>query len=343
LFGLNTDGSSFTTLHLFDGLNDGANPYSSLIISGGSLFGTAAVGGIALGALGSGTVFMLNTNEIYDPANFTVHTFIGGAGGEDPLAGLASSGGQLYGTAAFGGTSGFGAIYTLATNGSGYLPIYNFTNGADGNVPASSLIISGQTLYGMAYSGGSGGAGTVYSLNTDGTGFKVLHSFNGTDGANPATGSGLILSGTVLYGTTQFNGPGGYGTVFGVNTDGSGFRNLYGFTNGADGAKPQGPLLLQGNILYGTAPTGGTNGTGTVFAVTIPPPSLQIAQAPGAITVSWTSSSLYPGLVLQQNTNLNNSNWTTSGYAITTTNGTNTVTFSPPTGMNRAFFRLLSP
>jgi hypothetical protein len=41
---------------------------------------------------------------------------------------------------------------------------------------------------------------------------------------------------------------------------------------------------------------------------------------------------------LQQNANLATTSWTTSGYAITPANGTNSVTIAPPTG--NLFFRL---
>ena len=56
--------------------------------------------------------------------------------------------------------------------------------------------------------------GTVFQLNTDGTGFTVLHSFQYTDGGNPEP---LVLSGGTLYGTTLygFQGPSlGDGGVF---------------------------------------------------------------------------------------------------------------------------------
>ena len=39
------------------------------------------------------------------------------------------------------------------------------------------LILSGNTLYGTAYYGGSAGNGTVFALNTNGTGFTTLHTF----------------------------------------------------------------------------------------------------------------------------------------------------------------------
>ena len=79
--------------------------------------------------------------------------------------------------------------------------------------------------------GGSSGNGTVFAVNTDGTGFTTLHSFTGgSDGADP--NAGLILSGNTLYGTASHGGSSGNGTVFAVNTDGTGFTNLHSFTAG---------------------------------------------------------------------------------------------------------------
>src|SRR4051812_33640858 len=71
--------------------------------------------------------------------------------------------------------------------------------------------------------------------------FRTLYSFTAPSGpsstTSPATNSdggnpraGLILSGNTLYGTTQNGGNSGYGTVFAVNIDGTGFTNLHSFT-----------------------------------------------------------------------------------------------------------------
>jgi len=108
------------------------------------------------------------------------------------------------------------------TNSSGF-----YTN-SDGANPHAGLIVSGNTLYGMAEGGGSSGAGTLFAVNTDGTGFTNLHSFNHSEGANP--GCELILSGHSMYGTTANGGSSGYGTIFAINTDGTGFTNLHAFT-----------------------------------------------------------------------------------------------------------------
>src|SRR5436190_6239344 len=70
--------------------------------------------------------------------------------------------------------------------------------------------------------------------------FTVVHYFGGfqtDDGGHPK--GALILSGDTLYGTADYGGSlprahFGKGTVFAVNTDGTGFRNLYIFTGGSD-------------------------------------------------------------------------------------------------------------
>ena len=152
----------------------------------------------------------------------------------------------------------------------------NFTNG-DGASPSGSLVFAGNTLYGTARYGGTNGDGSVFAVNTNGTGFTNLHSFTATagthytnsDGYNPQ--AGLILSGNTLYGTAQDGGTNGFGTVFKLNLDGTGFTNLHSFTavfgplyTNSEGVRPSG-LVLAGNTLYGTAVVGGTNGNGTVF------------------------------------------------------------------------------
>jgi uncharacterized repeat protein (TIGR03803 family) len=76
----------------------------------------------------------------------------------------------------------------------------------------------------------------------------------------------LVLSGNTLYGTAAICGTGSIGAVFALNTDGSGFTNLYNFSGG-DGAYPYAGLIVSGNTLYGTTLKGGSAGGGTAFAV----------------------------------------------------------------------------
>jgi uncharacterized repeat protein (TIGR03803 family) len=72
---------------------------------------------------------------------------------------------------------------------------------------------SAGNLYGTTSYGGAG-YGVVFELSPVGKRWKetVLHTFAGTDGANPASGLIFDTAGN-LYGTT-LNGPDGDATVF---------------------------------------------------------------------------------------------------------------------------------
>ena len=159
--------------------------------------------------------------------------------GATPVAGLSLSGNTLYGTAIGGGSSGNGTVFKVNINGMGFTNLYTFTGGSDGANPEGGLILSGDKLYGTSTGDAPDNAGAVFSVNSDGTGFSTLHSFtvvpnvNGTnsDGYNPI--AGLVLSGGTLYGTAPYGGISGSGTIFRVNTDGTGFMVLHSFTEGS--------------------------------------------------------------------------------------------------------------
>ncbi len=136
-----------------------------------------------------------------------------------------------------------GTVFAVNTDGTGFTTLHSFTGtirsvtgfdtNSDGAGPQGGLILSGNTLYGTATVGGSSGAGTVFAVNTDGTGFTTLHSF--TAATELIRRAGLILSGNTLYGTANGGDSSGGGTVFAVNTDGTGFTTLHNFTFGSDG------------------------------------------------------------------------------------------------------------
>ncbi|MGD1085023.1 MAG: choice-of-anchor tandem repeat GloVer-containing protein [Verrucomicrobiota bacterium] len=285
LFKVNPDGTGFAVLHDFTQFpNDGARPIAALVVSRGTLYGTAAEGGSA----NCGTVFKVKTNG----KDFRVlHSFQGIDGGR-PMAALVLSGQSLYGTTEGGGV-GEGTVFKVNVDGTGFGTLHTFTavrgaryTNSDGRFPQSELVLSGQTLYGTAWSGGPAGQGTVFKVNTDGTGFVVLHGF-GAGSANAynfgrLTGmssnsdggwleSGLVLSGTTLYGTASQGGAYGRGTIFKLNTNGTDFTVLHTFTEigarlNSDGGHP-GPLVASGNVLYGTTSEGGAGGWGTLFRV----------------------------------------------------------------------------
>jgi uncharacterized repeat protein (TIGR03803 family) len=249
---------TFTNLYDFSRASGGGYSTAALILSGNTLFGTASGGG----SEGNGAVFAINT----DGTGFTnLHTFAY-SDGINPYAALIRSGGTLYGTASQGGRSGFGAVFALNTDGTGFTNLYSFSGGNDGANPYAGVVLSGGSLYGVASGGGGTGNGSLFVISTNGTGFLNLHSFSGgNDGASPY--GGLVSLGNMLYGTAIQGGTYGNGVVFGFNTEGAGFTNLYSFTGGNDGASPSAAFVSSGNMLYGTATGGGSAGNGTVFAL----------------------------------------------------------------------------
>src|SRR5581483_4064102 len=313
LFAVNSDGTGLSVLPTFTGGSDGGSPLGDMIVEGNTLYGTASSGG---GASSEGTVFKLNI----DGTGFTrLHTFAAASfppftnsDGAGPRAGVALLGNTLFGTTYYGGTSGHGTIFSVGIDGASFKTLYNFTGSIDGASPNGALLLASGTLHGTTFSGGGSGFGTVFAVNTNGTGLRTLHSFTPSDGTNP--NGGLILSGNKLYGTAAEGGPSGSGTIFAVNTDGTGFTNLYSFT-GSDGARPKGGLILSGNILYGTTSFGGNFGNGTVFSLSFPPHLNIISSGPNFI-LSWPTNYAgfdYTEYTLQSTTNLGSSAvWTTN-------------------------------
>lgn len=132
--------------------------------------------------------------------------------------------------------------------------------------PYSSPILSGHVLYGT-----TSGHPVVYKVNTDGSGFAILHQFSpvstpaytNIDGAWPSM---LALSGNTLYGMTTYGGISNCGTIFRIKTSGRDFKVLHAF-KGDDGASPRAGLESSGQVLYGTTASGGSAGEGTVFKI----------------------------------------------------------------------------
>src|SRR5438067_1632049 len=166
--------------------------------------------------------------------SFGVLTNITGWHPQSPLA--QAPDGTLYGTTYDGEGAVFGTVFKINSDGTGFTVLKWFTNDLEGANPLGTLVLSGSTLYGTTYSGGSSDNGTVSKVNTDGSGYAVLKRFTGSDGSFPQ--ADLTLSGSTLYGTATYGGSSGFGTVFKVNTNGSGYTVLKNFAGHSDGAGP---------------------------------------------------------------------------------------------------------
>jgi uncharacterized repeat protein (TIGR03803 family) len=146
-----------TVLHNFTGGTDGTRPLASVVRDSiGNLYGATSMGGSSL----SGIVFKVDTSN-----NETVlYTFLGGADGQYPYAGLVrDSQGNLYGTTIFGGTDTFGVVFELDTAGKETV-LHSF-QGSDGEYPVASLLMDAKGgIYSTTELGGAHNMGEVFKL-----------------------------------------------------------------------------------------------------------------------------------------------------------------------------------
>jgi len=275
---------TFTTLHSFDG-TDGEYPCAGLVqATNGNFYGTPLFGGASSNCpdtYGCGTVFeVAAAGKLTTLYNFCAQPNC--TDGAYPVAGLVqASDGNFYGTTNGGGGNGVGTVFKITPGGT-LTRLYSFCSRSactDGANPGAGLIQAADgNFYGTTYYGGASescypGCGTVFKITPRGT-LTTLHSFDGTDGANPS--GGLIQATDAnFYGTTYEGGAKGGGTVFKITAGGT-LTTLYSFcvkTNCTDGSGPDGGLVqaTNGNF-YGTTFGGGANcapsGCGTVFELT---------------------------------------------------------------------------
>ncbi|QQG41874.1 MAG: hypothetical protein HYV90_01010 [Candidatus Woesebacteria bacterium] len=271
IFSMNTDGTGFTLLHEFaGGASDGSKPaIGGLTLSGSVLYGTTSLGGDS----NKGTIFSMNT----DGTGFTLlREFAGGAsdGSDASISTLSLDSGVLYGTTAQGGDSNKGTIFSMNTDGTGFTLLHEFAGGASDSDSPKSMILRDGVIYGASFSGGDSNFGTVYKINTDGTGFTLLHEFagGGSDGKWPFIGP--VISSGVLYGTSVQGGDTNAGVLYQINTDGTGFTLLHEFAGGtADGSSPYSHPFWMSYNLYGIASAGGDTGNGVVYSYALPVPT----------------------------------------------------------------------
>jgi uncharacterized repeat protein (TIGR03803 family) len=274
-----------TTIYSFSGGTDGSDPtdLGALVFDKrGNLYGTTNTGG----HYGQGTVFELTPPASGNTWTETIlYNFGLGSDAQNPSAGLIMAGGVLYGTTGSGGTNGAGTVFkltppTLLGGAWTVTVLYSFTGGNDGRYPVASPTMHNGVLYGTTQYGGVSQCGVVYQLSPPIKGSvawteTVLYTFPANftnDGGNPYGAVILDKEGSI-YGTTYGTfGSVPYGMVFKLTPPNWGETILYAFTNGGDGAYPEGRLIFDSTgALYGTT-SGTSQGTshGSVFKLSPP-------------------------------------------------------------------------
>ncbi|HEX5398316.1 MAG TPA: choice-of-anchor tandem repeat GloVer-containing protein [Verrucomicrobiae bacterium] len=282
IYSVSTNGVSYTNWYSFSAPDsststnrDGSYPEAGLIANGSMLYGTATAGGSG----NAGTVFAVkagttNLIVLHHFTSLNPVTYVNNDGAT-PTGPLVLADNLLYGSTTYGGLSGYGVIFQIETNGSNFRVLHNFSGGTNSANPYGTLVLAGNRLYGTTAYGGSWGYGTVFAVLTNGFGFTNLYSFSGgNDGSHPF--AGLVRVGDTLYGTTFYGGSNSLGAVFALGTNGANFHVLHSFGNLSydpgtgnyifdDGYQPRTELTVVGGELCGTAESGGSGNSGTIF------------------------------------------------------------------------------
>jgi len=258
-----TTAGTLTTVYNFCALTsctDGVYPQGGVTLGfDGNFYGTTAEGS----PYGSGTAFKVTPTGTLT----TLHKFTDGTDGGDPLyAPLQGQDGNTYGVATFGGT-GYGTFYRSTPSHVFKAWDFDYTDGYEPNLSTEG---TDGNFYGTTFYGGTNNQGVVYKITPAGK-ITLLHTFTGSDGANPA---GILLQGSDgnFYGTTYNGGASGAnGTVFKITPAGV-FTLLHSFIFSSSYLDAQLPLAgltlgTDGNF-YGTTAFGGTANAGAIFKIT---------------------------------------------------------------------------
>lgn len=273
---------TLTTLLDFD-VTNGGNPVDLIQGFDGNLYGTTLFGGTQ----DAGTAFQFTSTGVLTILHSFCSKGIACLDGEVPAGELTQSRlGNFYGSTNNGGTNSLGVVFSVGRSGK-FAVLYNFCSlpsCGDGEAPNGVIQARNGNLYGTAPAGGANYLGTVFELTQSGS-LTVLHSFNGSDGANPASTlvqvSNANLYGTATQGGSSTNcsagGVAGCGTIFEIMPSGT-MTVLHSF-DGADGEYPgyQGTMIQASDgFLYGTTNGGGSGkgslcayGCGTLFKVSL--------------------------------------------------------------------------
>lgn len=262
VFTMTTKGQNYTVLHTFTG-TDGMTPNARLAVLGGEVYGTTQWGGSTT----LGTVFGMSAQGTLLWSDALSN------GGFHPLDGLAlAPNGDLYGTTSGGAISpGNGSLFRVHRNGNLAI-LYKFKSKSDGHCPYTGVVVDALgnvfgTTVGLGFGGNPNGSVWEMQPGEIPATLNVFPDYSAA--AYPQITPTLDAAGN-LWGVTSSNQFTYRGAIWEVS--GGTLTFPYSFTGAADGANPNGPLLLgkDGNFYGTTSGTTAGSGTnlGTVFMIT---------------------------------------------------------------------------
>ncbi len=265
IYEMRTNGSNFRLLHSFGGPADGHGPSTSPALVGECLYGLTRWGDIS-----TGVIYCYNLAE----KTYKVLHHFGADDGYEPLGTMtAGPDNYLYGLSWHGGLQDKGTLFRIKADGSAFQILYHFRGGDQGKFPYDTLAFDGDhILYGTTlgtYGDDASDLGTVFKYDTASKHYTVIHKFAGGANDSGKPNGSVVLSGDgKLYGTTHGDkvwGGNEYGSLYQMNTDGTGFQLLHEFTGKMSGDTPMRTPLLINNSLYGMTAYGGEYNYGTIY------------------------------------------------------------------------------
>ncbi|MEP6747453.1 MAG: choice-of-anchor tandem repeat GloVer-containing protein [Bacteroidota bacterium] len=268
IYRLNTDGSNYQPVHSLGGAN-GYTPAGSLIYGNdSSLYGMTTSGG---SMYNTGLAFRMKTNGTSYQSLAWVNE--GSPPFNNPHGSLVQAKDGSFYTMIPGSSPE--PIEVLKVSTSPAISSHNYFLCAGPNCPSQPVasFIQGKDdyLYGMSPNPNQpSNFGSIFKVTTDGTGYQLLHTFTGPDGATPL-GSLIQGSDLLLYGMTQKGGVADKGVIFQMKAAGTGYTIIHDFGTDSQefyGINPVGSLLEgMDGYLYGTTAGVSTVGLGTIFKI----------------------------------------------------------------------------
>jgi WD40 repeat protein len=141
----------------------------------------------------------------------------------------------------------------------GYSQLYAFGQVEnDGAKPFVLTAAADGTLFGATTAGGEFRKGVLFTLKPDGSGYKILRSFEGGQGDGSYASSLWVAPDGALIGSLTNEGPRGHGAIFRAAADGSAYTLVHPFTGGdKDGGAPDILVMDVDGTLYGLTCRGG--------------------------------------------------------------------------------------
>lgn len=218
------------------------------------------------GQFGAGSIFKTDGSGNNETIQQSCFVQIEGA---NPAATnlIQASDGKMYGMTSGGGANNSGIIFRFDPVSSAYLKMLDFDGASIGSNPQGSLMqASDGMLYGMTYSGGANGMGTIFRYDLSTSSCSNLIDFSGTSNGSSPQGSLIQGADGFLYGLTTGGGNSNMGVLFQFDPVSLSFVKELDFNGASNGRNPEGSLVqISGGMIYGLSAQGGLHDKGVLF------------------------------------------------------------------------------